>query len=240
MTKEATNNVTEVNLDDKKPPIRTVATHLLATIAGGALVGTLAFTGAIPLNNNQNNAPTETQQQATQKITRSVTGTDADTMKKDATSKLTEIFRAIANTPNVNKNVKDTDQLAKEVAEGNYENVPAELKNATIGGSEATRQANMVATIYLAGGLSKSMGGADNIKPVSEQAVLNSCDAIPENGNVHIPQNIYTATKVPVAVLMSYTDNEWKLDGFDLTLEEIIVATLQSQSATNVTAPTTN
>lgn len=239
MTTESKSNVTEVNLDEQKPRTRTVATHLIATIAGGALVGTLAFTGVLPVKNNQNNTPAATQQ-VTQQITRTLTGTDAKTMKIDATNKLTEIFQAIANTPNVNKNVKDADQLAKEVAEGNYENVPAELKNATIGGSEATRQANMVAVIYLADGLSKSMGGADNIKPVSEQAIINSCDAIPENGNVHIPQNVYAATKVPVDVLMTYQDNQWKLDGFSLTIEEIIVATLQSQSASTTATPNAN
>lgn len=239
MTTESKSNVTEVNLDEQKPRTRTVATHLIATIAGGALVGTLAFTGVLPVKNNQNNTPAATQQ-TTQQITRTLTGTDAKTMKIDATNKLTEIFQAIANTPNVNKNVKDADQLAKEVAEGNYDNVPAVLKDTITGGDEATRQANMVAVIYLADGLSKSMGGADNIKPVSEQAIINSCDAQPENGVVHIPQNVYTATKVPVDVLMIYQDNQWKLDGFSLTIEEIIVGTLQSQSAPTTATPSAN
>lgn len=239
MTTESKSNVTEVNLDEQKPRTRTVATHLIATIAGGALVGTLAFTGVLPVKNTQNNTPAATQQ-TTQQITRTLTGTDAKTMKIDATNKLTEIFQAIANTPNVNKNVKDADQLAKEVAEGNYDNVPAILKDTITGGDEATRQANMVAVIYLADGLSKSMGGADNIKPISEQAIINNCDAQPENGVVHIPQNVYTATKVPVDVLMIYQDNQWKLDGFSLTIEEIIVGTLQSQSAPTTSTPSAN
>lgn len=239
MTTESKSNVAEVNLDEQKPRTRTVATHLIATIAGGALVGTLAFTGVLPINSNQNSTPAATQQ-TTQQITRTLTGTDAKTMKIDAANKLTEIFQAIANTPNVNKNVKDADQLAKEVAEGNYDNVPAILKDTIVGGDEATRQASMVAIIYLADGLSKSMGGADNIKPVSEQAIINNCDAQPENGVVHIPQNVYTATKVPVDVLMIYQDNQWKLDGFSLTIEEIIVGTLQSQAAPTTATPSAN
>lgn len=225
-----TGNVTEV-INTRPPLIRTISTHLLALAVGGALIGGGFYSGIIP---NTNTATTSASAQPTlETVTRTLNGKDANTNKLEATAALTKVLQAIARNA-------DPNALGAEVADGNYANVPAELKDNVVGGDETTRQATMVAVIYLAAGLGNTMGGADNIKPISDQAVISTADALTEYGIVHIPQNIYTRTNYPVSVTMVWdtASNSWKIDGHDLTIQELILALAKENAAAATATPT--
>lgn len=225
-----TGNVTEV-INSHPPLIRTISTHLLALAVGGALIGGGFYSGIIP-NNNTATATASTQP-TLQTVTRTLNGKDANTNKLEATAALTKVLQAIAQNA-------DPNALGAEVADGNYSNVPAELKDNVVGGDETTQQATMVAVIYLAAGLGNTMGGADNIKPISDQAVISTADALTEYGIVHIPQNIYTRTNYPVSVTMVWdtASNSWKIDGHDLTIQELILALAKENAAAATSTPT--
>lgn len=225
-----TGNVTEV-INTRPPLIRTISTHLLALAVGGALIGGGFYSGIIP---NTNTATASASAQPTlETVTRTLNGKDANTNKLEATAALTKVLQAIARNA-------DPNALGAEVAEGNYANVPTELKDNVVGGDETTRQATMVAVIYLAAGLGNTMGGADNIKPISDQAVISTADALTEYGIVHIPQNIYTRTNYPVSVTMVWDTktNSWKIDGHDLTIQELILALAKENAAAATATPT--
>lgn len=225
-----TGNVTEV-INTRPPLIRTISTHLLALAVGGALIGGGFYSGIIP---NTNTATASASAQPTlETVTRTLNGKDANTNKLEATTALTKVLQAIARNA-------DPNALGAEVAEGNYANVPTELKDNVVGGDETTRQATMVAVIYLAAGLGNTMGGADNIKPISDQAVISTADALTEYGIVHIPQNIYTRTNYPVSVTMVWDTktNSWKIDGHDLTIQELILALAKENAAAATATPT--
>lgn len=217
-------NVAEVPAGSA-PIVRKWATHLVAFAGGAAVVTGMAFGGLIPTGS----APTASSGStaSVQKVVRSVSGKDADTMKREATEKLTQVLKSIAETA-------DPNGIGDEVSAGNYEHVPEILKNSVVGETDASKQASMVAVIYLAAGLGNAMGGAQNIAPISDQAVLNTAEAITESGTVHIPQSIYVRTKRPVSVSMVYypESNEWKIDGFTLMLMEVSAAVDQQNSAT--------
>ena len=87
--------------------------------------------------------------------------------------------------------------------------------------------------------LGNSVGGADNIKPISDQAVINSTEAVTERGIVHIPQSIYTKTNHDVTVTMAYDDEAktWKIDGYPLVTQVLMLA--QINQALNATATPT-
>jgi hypothetical protein len=225
-----TGNVTEV-INTRPPLIRTISTHLLALAVGGALIGGGFYSGIIP---NTNTATASASAQPTlETVTRTLNGKDANTNKLEATAALTKVLQAIARNA-------DPNALGAEVAEGNYANVPTELKDNVVGGDETTRQATMVAVIYLAAGLGNTMGGAGNIKPISDQAVISTADALTEYGIVHIPQNIYTRTNYPVSVTMVWDTktNSWKIDGHDLTIQELILALAKENAAAATATPT--
>lgn len=228
---ETTGNVTEV-INNHPPLIRTISTHLAALAVGGALIGGCFYTGVIPTNNTT--TPTASATPTLETVTRTLNGKDANTNKIEATAALTKILQAIAQNA-------DPNALGAEVADGNYSNVPAALKDNVVGGDESTKQATMVAVIYLAAGLGNTMGGADNIKPISEQAVISTADAVNEYGIVHIPQNIYTRTNYPVSVTMVWDtpSNSWKIDGHDLTIQELILALAKENAAATATASAT-
>lgn len=225
-----TRNVTEVT-NSRPPLIRTISTHLLALAAGGALIGGGFYIGIIP--NNNTTTATASAQPTLQTVTRTLNGKDANTNKLEATAALTKVLQTIAQNA-------DPNALGAEVADGNYSNVPAELKDNVVGGDETTQQATMVAVIYLAAGLGNTMGGADNIKPISDQAVISTADALTEYGIVHIPQNIYTRTNYPVSVTMVWdtASNSWKIDGHDLTIQELILALAKENAAAATSTPT--
>lgn len=214
----------------KPPLIRTIGFLLLAFILGASTLAGLVYGGVLPAPNSNNGAPTS--QATLQKVTRTFTGNDADTDKREAVAKLTEIHKAIAQTA-------DPNSIAAEVAEGNYDRVPEILKNSVVSGSEETRRATMVAIIYLSAGIGNSVGGADNIKPISDQAVINSTEAVTERGIVHIPQSIYTKTNHDVTVTMAYDDEAktWKIDGYPLVTQVLMLA--QINQALNATATPT-
>lgn len=226
-----TGNVTEV-INSRPPLIRTISTHLLALAVGGALIGGGFYSGIIPNHNNTTTA-TASAQPTPQTVTRTLNGKDANTNKLEATAALTKVLQAIAQNA-------DPNALGAEVADGNYNNVPAALKDNVVGGDETTQQATMVAVIYLAAGLGNTMGGADNIKPISDQAVISTADALTEYGIVHIPQNIYTHTNYPVSVTMVWdtASNSWKIDGHDLTNQELILALAKENAAAATSTPT--
>lgn len=217
-------NVAEVSASGA-PVVRKWATHLVAFAGGAAVVTGMAFGGLIP-SGSHSMATGGSSGSSVQKITRSVSGKDADTMKREATEKLTQVLRSIAETA-------DPNAIGDEVSAGNYERVPEILKNSVVGETDASKQASMVAVIYLAAGLGNVMGGAQNITPISDQAVINTAEAITENGTVHIPQSIYVRTKKPVSVTMVYypESNEWKIDGFTLMLMEVSAAVDQQNSS---------
>lgn len=225
-----TGNVTEVT-NSRPPLIRTISTHLLALAVGGALIGGGFYSGVIPNNNTA--TTTASAQPTLQTVTRTLNGKDANTNKLEATAALTKVLQAIAQNA-------DPNALGAEVADGNYSNVPAALKDNVVGGDETTQQATMVAVIYLAAGLGNTMGGADNIKPISDQAVISTADALTEYGIVHIPQNIYTRTNYPVSVTMVWdtASNSWKIDGHDLTIQELILALAKENAAAATSTPT--
>lgn len=221
-------NVTTV-IESKPPRIRTVATHLATFALGAACLGGLAYSGVIGASNQ---APHPTASPTTQTVIRTLNGLDANTSKIQATEALTTILREIAKNP-------DANAIGAEVAEGNYDRVPESLKNAVVGGDESIRQATMVAVIYLAAGLGNSVGGADNIKPISEQAIISTADALTEYGTVHIPQSVYTKTRFPMSVTMVYDteSKSWKIDGHDLTIMELNLA-LAQQNVNAAATPT--
>ena len=225
-----TGNVTEV-INSRPPLIRTISTHLLALAVGGALIGGGIYSGIIPNNNTA--TVTASAQPTLQTVTRTLNGKDANTNKLEATAALTKVLQTIAQNA-------DPNALGAEVADGNYSNVPAALKDNVVGGDETTQQATMVAVIYLAAGLGNTMGGADNIKPISDQAVISTADALTEYGIVHIPQNIYTRTNYPVSVTMVWdtASNSWKIDGHDLTIQELILALAKENAAAATSTPT--
>lgn len=225
-----TGNVTEV-INTRPPLIRTISTHLLALAVGGALIGGGFYSGIIPSTNTA--TASASAQPTLETVTRTLNGKDANTNKLEATAALTKVLQAIARNA-------DPNALGAEVAEGNYANVPTELKDNVVGGDETTRQATMVAVIYLAAGLGNTMGGADNIKPISDQAVISTADALTEYGIVHIPQNIYTRTNYPVSVTMVWDTktNSWKIDGHDLTIQELILALAKENAAAATATPT--
>lgn len=214
----------------KPPLIRTIGFLLLAFILGATTLAGLAYGGVLPNPQQSNN----NSQVTTQTIVRTLTGNDANTDKIEATNQLTEILKAIAASP-------DPNAIGAEVAEGNYEHVPEILKNSVVYGNEESRRATMVAVIYLAAGLGNTLGGADNIKPISEQAVINSVEAITSTGTVHIPQAIYTKTNVPVTVTMQYDGEtkKWMIDGNGLVNMTLTVALYQTAASATASATPT-
>ena len=106
---------------------------------------------------------------------------------------------------------------------------------------EATNQLTEILKAIAASPDPNAIGGADNIKPISEQAVINSVEAITSTGTVHIPQAIYTKTNVPVTVTMQYDGEtkKWMIDGNGLVNMTLTVALYQTAASATASATPT-
>ena len=85
------------------------------------------------------------------------------------------------------------------------------------------------------------MGGADNVKPISEQAVIPQQPTQERIRNRPHPQNIYTRTitRYPSQWSGDTPSNSWKIDGHDLTIQELILALVKENAAARATASAT-